>query len=186
VNYTVLDISEEELAQTASGYRKMVMDIGGELRGTAGAYDLVFSRFVLEHVGNAHRAHANVFALLKPGGIAVHFFPTLFALPFVVNKLVPESLSVRMLSKERQAKGKFPAYYRWCVGPTEWAIRRLERVGYEVLEYAGFFGHGYYDGRPALRRMHGKVRGFLLKHPIACCTSFAWVILRKPAQVGSA
>jgi SAM-dependent methyltransferase len=180
LDYTVMDISEAELAHAPDTYKKVVMDIAGDMVSCVGRYDLVFSRFVAEHVKNANRLHSNVLALLKPGGIAIHFFPTLFALPFLVNKLLPEWLTVRFLSKQRQARGKFAAYYRWCVGPTQCALRRYERLGYEVLEYAGFFGHGYYDGLPILRRIHGIARTFLLRHPVACLTSFAWVVLRKP------
>jgi SAM-dependent methyltransferase len=183
IDYTVMDISESELALAPDHYRKIVMDISGTLSEKMPRFDLVFSRFVAEHVRDARKLHENVFSLLRPGGLAVHFFPTLWALPFVANWALPERLSVKLLSKERQARGKFAAYYHWCVGPTERAIERLENVGFEVVEYAGFFGHGYYDRFPSLRKVHGAVRSWLLRHPIAQCTSFAWVILRKPAGV---
>lgn len=182
LEYTLMDISEAELRMAPSTYRKVVMDIAGELAVKSEQYDLVFSRFVAEHVTDAKRLHTNVFALLKEGGIAIHFFPTLFAFPFIINKLLPEWLSIHFLSRDRQERGKFPAYYRWCVGPTGWAVRRLEALGYEVLEYAGFFGHGYYDAMPVLRWVHGRARCLLLKYPLPCCTSFAWVILRKPVR----
>jgi SAM-dependent methyltransferase len=180
IDYTVMDVSEEELALAPECCKKIVMDISGNMLTPAVQYDLVFSRFVAEHVRNARQLHLNVLALLRPGGFAVHFFPTLFALPFVVNWLLPEWLSVRLLSKERQVRGKFPAHYRWCIGPTKRAVKRYEELGYEVMEYAGFFGHGYYDGMPRLRRAHAVMRSWLLRHPIVYLTSFAWVVLRKP------
>ncbi len=179
-NYTVMDVSERELALASSGYRKIVMDIGGEVAVAGEEFDMVFSRFVAEHVADARRLHTNVFRMLKPGGVAIHFFPTLFALPFLVNKCLPEWLTVWFLSRERQQRGKFPAYYHWCVGPSKASIERLEMLGYEVLEYAGFFGHGYYDALPPLRFLHAAFRNVLLKQPISTLTSFAWIVLRKP------
>jgi SAM-dependent methyltransferase len=182
LDYTVMDISEAELAMAPNCYKKVVMDISGQLNVAMPQFDMVFSRFVVEHVTSARQLHENVFCLLRPGGVAVHFFPTLWSLPFVVNWMLPEWLTVKFLSEERQARGKFAAYYDWCIGPTAKAVRRLEQIGYEVVEYAGFFGHGYYDGVPLLRRWHGIAREWLLRHPAACLTSFAWVILRKPNE----
>lgn len=182
IHYTVMDISEEELALAPESYKKIVMDISGKMVEPTGQYDLVFSRFVAEHVKDARQLHSNVLALLRPGGFAVHFFPTLYALPFAVNLILPEWLSVRFLSRDRQKRGKFPAHYRWCCGPTRKAIERYERMGYEVVEYAGFFGHGYYDGIPWLRRAHAVIRNWLLRHPVVYLTSFAWIILRKPTR----
>ena len=180
LDYTVMDISKAELDRAPKVYKKIVMDIASDSVSVTEKYDLVFSRFVAEHVKNAERLHSNVFAMLRPGGVAIHFFPTLYALPFLVNWILPEWLTVRFLSRERQERGKFPAYYQWCVGPTKGGIRRLEMLGYEVLEYAGFFGHGYYDRSPVLRHLHSGVRGFLLRYPVSYLTSFSWIVLRKP------
>lgn len=183
IDYTLLDISEAELAYVNDCYKKVVMDISGETFLPREQYDIVFSRFVLEHVRDIERLHQNVWALLKPGGIAVHFFPTLFALPFVVNWLLPERIGNCFLSQERRNKGKFVAHYKWCVGPTEKAVRRMERMGFEVIEYAGFFGHGYYDRVPFMRYLHKRWRNLLLRFPVASLTSFARIILRKPSEL---
>ena len=180
LEYTVLDISEEELARAPGEYRKVVGDIAGSGVEVGVMYDLVFSRFMAEHVRDARQLHQNVFDALRPGGIAFHFFPTLFALPFLVNWLLPEAVAVFFLPKARRQRGKFAAYYQWCVGPSAAAIARFSGLGYEVVEYAGFFGHGYYDGIPVLRTLHGEVRKLLLRRPVTALTSFAWVILKKP------
>ena len=180
IDYTVLDISAEELALAPKEHKKLVMDISESGAVFDEQYDFVFSRFMAEHVKDASRLHCNIFNGLLPGGMAVHFFPTVFAIPFVVNWLLPEWLAILLLPKARRERGKFAAYYKWCVGPSRRAIERYERLGYEVIEYSGFFGHGYYDSIPLLRGLHSKVRGILLRRPIAAFTSFAWVVLRKP------
>ena len=180
--YTVLDISQEELARTPDAYTKLQMDIASSEVSFARGYDFVFSRFMVEHVYDAEQMHLNVLNALRPGGMAVHFFPTLYALPFLVNWLLPNWAAALCLSKERRERGKFPAYYKWCVGPSNRSVRRLEKVGFEVIEYSGFFGHGYYDGVSFLRNVHGWFRKKLLLHPYPLFTSFAWVVLRKPME----
>src|ERR1700721_1406514 len=54
------------------------------------SYDLVFSKMLCEHLPDARTFHANCLRLLRPGARAVHFFPTLYTLPFVANRLIPE------------------------------------------------------------------------------------------------
>ena len=119
------------------------------------------------------------------GGIALHFFPTLYAPPFVVNKLIPEMLSSRVLAlvapRDERMQRKFPAFYKWCRGPTRRQLARFERLRYRVLEYRGFFGHGYYNRMPALRGALDRVAGFLVRHPVPHLTSYAWVMLQKVA-----
>ncbi len=183
--YTLLDISDDELARAPAAYTKLQMDISARDVSFTEDYDFVFSRFMVEHVCDAAQLHLNVLKALRPGGMAVHFFPTLYAFPFFVNWLLPNWAAALCLSKERRERGKFPAYYKWCVGPSNRSISRLERIGYEVIEYSGFFGHGYYDGVSFLRNLHGWFRKKLLLHPYPIFTSFAWVVLRKPLDNGT-
>lgn len=182
LDYTVLDVSADELAKAPKRYKTIVEDIGIRGLRLPMSYDFVFSRFVAEHVKNARQFHENIYAALRPGGMAIHFFPTIYALPFLLNMLLPERLGVFFLPGYRRRHGKFPAYYKWCSGPTEKAIRRLEFIGYDVIEYCGYFGHGYYDGIPLVRNLQGFVKEFLVKHPVPCLTSFASVIVRRQQQ----
>ncbi len=183
LDYTVLDISKEELACAPKGYSKCQMDIAAANISFPKEFDFVFSRFMAEHVYDAAGLHTNVFRALRPGGMAVHFFPTLYALPFVVNWLLPNWTAALFLNKERRDRGKFPAYYRWCVGPNPRSVQRFAELGYEVMEYSGFFGHGYYDSFPILRNIHGWFRERMLEHRIGMFTSFAWIVLRKPSSI---
>ncbi|OHB74962.1 MAG: hypothetical protein A2Z34_07945, partial [Planctomycetes bacterium RBG_16_59_8] len=184
LDYTILDISEEELEKASTGCRKLVADITDRELNPSPQFDLVFSRMLAEHVSDAETFHGNVRALLVQGGLACHFFPTLYALPFVINLLLPERLTGHILHllspRNRHKHGKFPAFYRWCYGPLPQQIRRLEGLKYEVIEYKGFFGHeGYYRRLPGIRNIHVTVTKALLKRPNPYLTSYAYVIMKK-------
>ncbi|HTH48189.1 MAG TPA: methyltransferase domain-containing protein, partial [Candidatus Limnocylindria bacterium] len=179
LDYLIVDISAEELAKAPTGYRTQVVDIARAGAAPAADCDLVFSKMLAEHVQDAAAFHQNCFALLRPGGRAFHFFPTLWAPPFVVNLLLPERLSYWILNrvqKGREKSGrmsKFPAYYQWCRGPIQSQLRRLQSVGFEIERYIGFFGHdGYYARFPLLPKLHRKVTAFCQRNRLAALTSF--------------
>ena len=183
----VFDISAEELAK-AEGINidKRVADLCQAISDGHESYDLVFSKMLCEHLPDARMFHQNCFNLLRPGGLAVHFFPTLFAAPFVINRLLPEQVGRSILSVVRPSRindpkhGKFPAYYRWCVGPTTRSLRRFESVGFEVESWRGGYGHGYYGRIPLLDVLEKAKSRFLVNHPRPALTSFGVVLLRKP------
>jgi SAM-dependent methyltransferase len=183
LKYYLLDIAPGELAKAPPGYEKIVADISGETVPTGGPFDLVFSKMLAEHVRDARRFHRNVYELLRPGGVAFHFFPTLYALPLLANRLLPERLSAfaqRLFSPRDPVRdAKFPAYYRWCRGPTKAQIRRFENLGYLVEEYDGYFGHGYYDRVPFVRSLHRLLVAALVRFPVPWFTSVAYLILRR-------
>jgi SAM-dependent methyltransferase len=189
LEYTLLDICESELAKAPEGYRKQVADIGDPAFDAAGGFDLVVSKMLAEHVRDGAVFHANVWRLLAPGGVALHFFPTLYAFPFVVNRLMPEWLSSGALGvfspRDRFRNGKFPAYYSWCVGPTERQRRRLERVGFRVLEYRGYYGHLYYRRIPVVRRLAERLARYWIEHPAPRFTTYAYLIMQKPEAAGN-
>ncbi len=141
---------------------------------------------VNEHVADGERYYRNIFTVLRPGGVTAHCFSTLYALPFVANRVLPERFASRVLDtvnpRDRYQHDKFRAYYSWSRGPSRLMIERLSRLGYEVLEYRGYFGHGYYDHpaqRPVRALEEAKTR-WLCRHPIPILTSYAVVVLRKP------
>lgn len=183
-DYTILDISAEELARAPDGYRKLEGDIGSPRFSSSERFDFVFSRMVAEHVKDGRQFHRNVYNVLNDGGTAFHFFPTLFAVPFVANYLMPEQLSDRVLDlvspRDRNKQGKFPAYYSWTLGPTKRQIHRLEQLGYEVTAYIAGFGHSYYRRVPLLSRAGDRFARHLIRHPVFSLTSYAYLILRKP------
>lgn len=189
VRYTTNDRCAEELAKADRAYEILLLDLAGPSCGglPQEEFDLVFSRMVNEHVDDGERYYRNIFTALRPGGVTAHCFSTLYALPFVVNRVVPETLAGRLLDvfnprQDPYMQDKFPARYSWSRGPTRRTIGRLTRLGYEVVEYRGYFGHPYYD-RPALRPARALEQAkaeWLCRHPLPLLTSYAVVILRKP------
>jgi len=187
IEYSILDISQEELNKAPAAYTKVCADIEGLNFSPHGKYDLVFTRMLAEHVRSGKKFHRNVYNLLRSGGRAVHFFPTLYAPAFVLNRLVPERFSsafVHFLQPGRDLsgrQGKFPAYYSWCRGPTRRQFSRFERLGFAVERYVGFFGYGgYYRKVKPIWMLHLRLAEWLASHPLNQLTSFSWVILRKP------
>jgi hypothetical protein len=187
LDYTVLDISQEELDKAPAQYNKVCADITSETLNLPGGYDLVFSKMLAEHVKDGRQFHRNIHRLLNPEGQAFHFFPTLSILPFVINRLLPERVTEPLLvsiqdRRERSGKhAKFPAYYDWCQGPINSQIRRYQSVGFDVEEFIGFFGHNYYKKIPLLHKMQDRFARTLIKHPIPWLTSHAYVVLHKRA-----
>lgn len=187
LDYAILDISREELDKAPAGYRKICADLNQPMPQVEGDFDLIFSKMLAEHVRDGAVFHKNVFNLLRPGGYAFHFFPTLYAPPFLANKLLPERLAQWVLDRvnprDKYQHAKFPAYYSWCRGPTAQQMRRLESVGFEIYRYIGFFGHeSYYRRLPLIRNLHRLTTAGLLRHPVPWLTSFAYLILRKPVR----
>lgn len=184
VRYTVLDISQHELDLAPPEFDTVCADIAGEEFETENAFDFMFSKFVAEHVRSGERLHRNVLQALKPGGVALHYFPTLYNVPFVVNRVMPEKLGSRVLDvvapRDRTREEKFPARYSWTRGPTERQLERLQAIGYEVLEYTAGFGHDYYRRIPVVRT--AAERWFRLSEDREwyAFSSFAIAVLRKP------
>ncbi len=183
--YTSNDVSAAELAKAPRGYDTLCCDFTDPAMPLEASYDFIFSRLVNEHVRDGEAYYRNIFRALKPGGVTVHAFSTLYALPFVVNRCVPEFVSSALLNfvapRDRHQHGKFRAYYSWSRGPTRAQLRRFARLGFEVLEYRGFFGHRYYQRRfPLLHRLELLKEAWLVEHPVPQLTAYASVILRRP------
>jgi SAM-dependent methyltransferase len=190
LDYTILDISENELGKAPDQYKKLAQDIMANDLSITEKFDLVFTKMLAEHVKDGELLHRNVYSLLNPGGFAVHFFPTLYAVPFLVNRLLPETFTSALLDffapRDKDQHAKFLAYYSWCRGPTVKMAERFSGIGYEIVEYRGFFGHeGYYKKLPWLQKLHKFLSSYFLRHPNPHFTSYAWVILKKPKEAMS-
>ena len=181
--YTILDISDEELALAPSGYQTVCGDICDPALARAGSrFDLMFSQMVAEHVEDGDRMHRNVLSLLAPGGIAFHFMPTLYYPVFAANGLLPPRVSNWALRRFADRPfPKFPARYSKCFGPTPAMHAYLDRVGYEVVEYRPFYGSIYFDRLPVIRTVERALSRRAAQRRSPHFTSFTYLIVRKPS-----
>lgn len=187
VECLVVDISETELQKAPTGYSTLVGDVSspdftpGEHDG---CYDLVFSRVLAEHVRDARQFHENIHRLLRPGGIAMHFFPTFWWPPFVVNRMLPEALAERILLRVQPWRvstgksGKFPAFYHWCYGPTTRQIGRFATAGFAVDHCVAYFGESSHAPGRVLGALNDGWTQLMLRRPSYMFTSYAAYTLR--------
>jgi len=187
LEYVVLDELSTALERLPAGYEQYAASILdsaaiSELVSEKGAFDVVVSRWAAEHIPDGRKFHENVYKMLRPGGTAIHFFPTLYALPFVLNRALPPAFSSALLFRAwPDRKAKFRPYYSWCRGPSQRQIERFESVGFSVERYTGFFGHGYFARIKPLRVAGKQLSSRLCEHPSPTLTSFALVVLTRPA-----
>jgi SAM-dependent methyltransferase len=185
--YFTNDIDPKELEKADPSFERLALDLTARDIDPAvlGSFDAIISRMVGEHIPDGRQYHSNIFRMLRPGGISAHSFSTLWAIPFAINRLLPERATDRLLNlftpRDRHRHEKFKAYYSWGRGPTRLMIQRFQAIGFQVLQYSGYFGHAYYAPRmPWLHRIEMQKARFLLKHPIPQLCSYATVVLRKP------
>lgn len=177
-SYTVNDISAEELALLPQGYDEACFDVSGDASNFSDHYDVVFSRFLAEHVSDGEAMHRNVHQVLRPGGVAFHLIPTLYALPFVINKLLPERLTGWVLAKfapRRAINPKFPAFYSMCYGNPERMGRVLKKIGYSKVEIRNFYGHFYYEKIPVVRTLHRRFSELAAKRNWTSLSTYAYI-----------
>jgi SAM-dependent methyltransferase len=181
-SYTVNDISEDELALLPEGYEKACFNVSGDAANFRDNYDVVFSRFLAEHVPDGVAMHRNVFSVLKPGGTAFHLIPTLYAMPFVINKYLPETLTSKilsLLSPRRVISPKFPAPYSACYGNPAKMKAMLEEIGFRDVEIRNFYGHFYYERIPVLRKLHSWFSDLAAARNWYLLGSYAYITARK-------
>lgn len=181
-SYTVNDIDEGELALAAPEYERACFDVSGDASAFADTYDVVFSRFLAEHVRDGKAMHRNVFEVLKPGGVAFHLIPTLHAIPFVINKYLPERLTqliLNALSPRRDISPKFPAYYSHCYGNTAQMREAFTEIGYSDVKIRNFYGHFYYEKIPGLKQAEEAFAAHAARKGWSWCTTYAYVLAKK-------
>lgn len=190
IDYTLFDISQEELEKAPDYYNKKQIDfmcdpLKFRTVVSSDRYDLIFSHMFLEHIERSDIVHTNIFSALKPGGIAIHFFPSNWNLPLSVNKIFPERITKKMVEifqPERDLsgmQGKFRAHYSMCGPPSKRLKMALSTIGYEIITYKGYVGHGYYNRVPLIRTFERYLRSFLIRFNIPL-TSSILLVLKKP------
>lgn len=187
LDYTVNDISARELSLAPDWVKKAHFDIQtpnhSELAPFEGQFDLVYSQMVMEHVASFERAYKNIYRILAPGGVSIAFHPVLYAAPFVINRLIPESASEGLLRRvfpHRSDDGvpKFPAVYSGCV-ISEGFQRTLKDIGFSTVRQVPFYGHNYYMKIPVVRELHDRVSAFIRDRNLRQLASFCYTIAIK-------
>jgi SAM-dependent methyltransferase len=177
--YTINDISPAELTFAPEWPSKVCFDICSPPSSVCSSYDLIFSKMVFEHVSDAKTAYSAVYDLLKPNGICLTFFPTLYCIPFVVNYLSPEGLSGKLLRRFAPPRNpKFPAFYSWCRATTSLG-RRLRQIGFREAFVAPFYGHAYYRRIPLVRDLHRQWTKLAQSKDWRAASSFAYALVQK-------
>lgn len=188
LSLTVNDIDQLELDCAPKGLSKARFDIAGDLTepdAVPGSYDLMFSRMVFEHVDGVPRAWANIHSLLAPGGVAMAFFPTLYAPVFTINHLIPEQLSraiVHALYPARRDGGgdpKFPALYDHCVSSEKTQRTMLAKAGFSDVHIQPFWGHGYFERMPGLKQADHLFNKLAARLDWRLMSTYAFVVARK-------
>jgi SAM-dependent methyltransferase len=182
---TVNDIDAHELSLAPAAFNKAQFNIAGEIDASwHGRFDLIISRMVFEHVRDAPRAWANARALLAPGGVALAFHPTLYAPPFVINRLFPEQLTARILrfffpNRHAGSYPKFPALYEMCFSDPAKVEPILRQCGFSQVLIAPFWGHGYFRHFPGLREVETGLQWLAERNDWRMLSTYAYTIARR-------
>lgn len=113
-----VDYSEQELRWNGSLDCKIVADAAA--RGfpfREASADLIVSRSVVEHLHDNRAFFENCATVLRPGGVLVHTFPCRFAPFSLLNQLLPNRLTRRLIAyfqPQWQDDCGFPAFYDRC------------------------------------------------------------------------
>ena len=176
--YVVCDISQRQLDKCPDTYRhKFCFDICGDLPHDVGTFDVAFSKMLAEHVKSGKRLYGNLFDLLNPGGICLNHHPTLFAMPFVVNKIVPHGIAKRFVHfvfpTRRQNDSVFPAHYSWCTGLESVELGRRRAIGFAEVGVIHQYRHRYWRPFPIVRDIFNVLHKLANKLKLNLFSSFA-------------
>lgn len=177
IDYALLDISEVELSKAPAYYRKIKVDMTTPPKAFSKCvgveqFDLIFSHMFLEHAKDPLAMHRNIHSILRPGGVAIHIYPTPNNLPLTINRLLPEQITSALVSfaqplRDRDgSQVKFPAFYAMCGHPTEGLHSKFRDLGFNVVRHTSYIGHDYYRRFPVIRNIERSLRPILLKAKI--------------------
>lgn len=187
VRYIVNDISESELALAPPYVEKACFDISRKApfddEHLVGKVDVMFSKMVFEHVSDAQQAYKNIHRLLSPGGVCLNFHPVLYSLPFLVNWMLPEQLSSRLLQLFFPYRGpdkvpKHPAKYDHCV-ISEAEQEMLRSIGFSKVWQVPFWYHNYFKKIPGLYQAEAALTGVAERNNWTAFASFCYTCVMK-------
>jgi SAM-dependent methyltransferase len=184
IRYTANDIMQHELDLIPFAVDKAVFDsCGGIPPECTGCFDVICSKMVQEHVNSGEKFYRNILKLLSNGGVALNFHPTLYSLPFLINRAFPEHLTrmvLRVLKPERNGRKipKFPARYELCYSSATTASI-ISRIGFSAVHIIPFYHHEYFAGIPGLRALDNALSAWARRRNIRALSSYAYTVVIK-------
>lgn len=183
-SYTVNDIDQSELDAGPGGYKTACFDVCGDVSKFENKYDVIISRMFAEHVADGKAMHSNCLKLLKPGGIAFHYNPKLYSLPFFANLILPEAISRAILFTFKPKTGsgertKFPVHYSLCRGTSASMESKIQALGYSEVQVIPFYGHNYYSHIPPLQPFEKFFTSLTMKKNWSFFSTFVYTLARR-------
>jgi len=145
-----VDVIAEDMEANGTLTRRVVSDIVVDgLPADVHGAGLVTSRMVLEHIPDLDRFASEILAATAPGGRSIHLFAGRYSLFAVLNRLLPDEVSRRLLfalRPESAEVGGFVTYYDRTHPPAAEGVFRQAGftdvhtdVSYQVSQYMHFF-----------------------------------------------
>ena len=142
-----VDILEEKIRGNRDVDEKLIANIMQPLPFKENQIDFIVSRSVLEHLKDLEAFIVESKRVLKSKGYCIHVFPSKFAPFAIINQLLPQGLSKKLLffvRPEVKHCGGFPAYYSKCFYSSIKAL--FQKYGYEIVTlHLGYFQASYFS-----------------------------------------
>lgn len=184
IDYVANDIVEEELDLIPFPVKKAHFDSCGELPSEfESSFDVICSKMVQEHVKSGEKFYHNILKLLKSGGIAINFHPTLYCPPFLVNRLLPEFISKTLVQAVNPRRSddklpKFPATYEFCYS-SEQIEQALLEIGFSKVSIFPFYHHEYFRSIPLIRDLDKGISTWAQARNFRPLSSYAYTVVKK-------
>jgi SAM-dependent methyltransferase len=142
-----LDSSEEEIRENSDVDYRAVADVSKGLPLSESSADIITSHMAMEHIEDVKVLFESSKAVLRPGGYCIHAFACKFAPHTLINQLLPNALSrkvIYFLWPEKRGICGFPAMYNRCYYSA--MCKLLLRHDFEIISMESFFYQsGYFD-----------------------------------------
>lgn len=105
-----------------------------------GAYDLIISRTLIEHVPDNHRTWASIFDGLAPQGETIHYIPCKNHPYSIATRMVGNDLHrmlVRLLRPEHEEDTGYRTHFHLCTAKA--TLRELKRIGFTDVRIKCFW-----------------------------------------------
>ncbi len=129
------DILESQVRNNRDVDGGIVADAGRSLPFKDGAFDMVVTRTLIEHLPHNETFLAETGRVLKPGGYSVHVFPGKFAPFALLNVALPDAVARKLLFfffPHWREEGGFKSFYHNCYYPR--ITNLLKQSGFEIAE----------------------------------------------------